>query len=256
MTDRTLDQRLAALEARLGRLESLLAALGDRPARGAPSLEEAKDEIRAWVTEYVSLRLQQLVPETCAHPEREADAGVTEGPVLPGTRWVSVGGALALHQEAAAQRVLVDDLPGTVALHAGGEAGPLGPRRDAIERQVSERIGLVGQARVAGEARKLEVDVLVAGQFPGSGKPGPIAFPDPDDVKEIIKKIQVIDLPTLVQLKLAARRYRDFGDVVELIRFNNLDESFQDQLHSSVRQDYTECLEEKRREDEYEERHG
>ena len=86
MTDRTLDQRLAALEARLGRLESLLAALGDTPARGASSLEEAKDEIRAWVTEYVSLRLQQLVPETCAHPEREADAGVTEGPVLPGTR--------------------------------------------------------------------------------------------------------------------------------------------------------------------------
>ena len=86
MTDRTLDQRLAALEARLGRLESLLAALGDTPARRASSLEEAKDEIRAWVTEYVSLRLQQLVPETCAHPEREADAGVTERPVLPGTR--------------------------------------------------------------------------------------------------------------------------------------------------------------------------
>src|SRR5438093_5234868 len=86
MTDRTLDQRLAALEARLGRLESLLAALGDRPARGAPSLEEAKDEIRAWVTEYVSLRLQQLVPETCAHPEREADTIIAEGPVLPGTR--------------------------------------------------------------------------------------------------------------------------------------------------------------------------
>src|SRR3989441_1524128 len=86
MADRTLDQRLAALEARLGRIESLLAALGDTPTRGAPSLEEAKDEIRAWVTEYVSLRLQQLVPETCAHPEREADAGVAEGPVLPGTR--------------------------------------------------------------------------------------------------------------------------------------------------------------------------
>src|SRR3989441_4836639 len=85
MTDRTLDQRLAALEARLGRLESRLAALGDPPPRGAPSLEEAKDEIRAWGTEYVSLRLQQLVPETCAHPEREAGAGGTEGPGLPGT---------------------------------------------------------------------------------------------------------------------------------------------------------------------------
>jgi hypothetical protein len=36
------------------------------------------------VTDYVSLRLQQLVPETCAHePEPE---GAREGPVLPGTR--------------------------------------------------------------------------------------------------------------------------------------------------------------------------
>src|SRR3989475_1022882 len=86
MTDRPRDQRLAALEARLGRLESRLAALGDTPPRGAPSLEEAKDEIRAWGTEYVSLRLQQLVPETCAHLEREADAGGAEGPVLPRPR--------------------------------------------------------------------------------------------------------------------------------------------------------------------------
>jgi hypothetical protein len=58
----------------------------------------------------------------------------------------------------------------------------------------------------------------------------------------------------LVQLKLAARRYSDFGDVVFLIRVHNLDESFAEQLHPSVRRDYIECLEEKRREDEYEAR--
>jgi hypothetical protein len=57
-------------------------------------------------------------------------------------------------------------------------------------------------------------------------------------------------------LKLAARRYRDFGDVVELIRHNHLDESFVDQLHPSLKQDYIECLEEKRREVEYEARNG
>jgi hypothetical protein len=57
-------------------------------------------------------------------------------------------------------------------------------------------------------------------------------------------------------LKLAARRYRDFGDVVELIRFNQFDKSFAERLHPSVRGDYIECLEEKRREDEYEEREG
>src|SRR5262249_22285214 len=87
-----------------------------------------------------------------------------------------------------------------------------------------------------------------------SGKPGPIAFPDPTDVCETIDRYQVVDLLTLVQLKLAARRHRDFADVVELIRCNNLDESFEQKLHRTVRSDYIECLEEKRREDEYEAR--
>lgn len=76
MSDQGLDRRLAALEARLGRLETLLGDL---------NLEDAKRGIQAWVTEYVSVRLQQLVPETCEHPERHEGA-VVEGPVLPGTR--------------------------------------------------------------------------------------------------------------------------------------------------------------------------
>ena len=97
-------------------------------------------------------------------------------------------------------------------------------------------------------------DVLLTGLFPGNGKPGPIAYPDPADVRETIKDRQVVNLVTLVQLKLAARRHKDFGDVVDLIRENNLDESFRENLHSSVQQDYIECLEEKRREDEYEAR--
>jgi len=108
--------------------------------------------------------------------------------------------------------------------------------------------------RFVDRINKVGLDVLVTGRFPGSGKPGPIAFPDPSDVCQKIAKYQVVDLPTLVQLKLAARRYRDFGDVVELIRFNELDESFTEKLHSSLRQDFIECLEEKRREDEYEAR--
>jgi hypothetical protein len=100
------------------------------------------------------------------------------------------------------------------------------------------------------------IDILVTGHYPGSGKPGPIAYPDPVAVRQVVMEVPVINLPTLVELKLAAGRHRDFGDVVELIRFNNLDESFADKLHESVRRDYTECLEEKRREDEYEARNG
>lgn len=97
-------------------------------------------------------------------------------------------------------------------------------------------------------------DVLVTGLFPGSGKPGPIAFPEPEEVSETINQMHVVNLPTLIQLKLAARRHYDFGDVAHLIRVHNLDESFLPQLHASVHRDFIECVEENRRDDEYEAR--
>jgi hypothetical protein len=100
------------------------------------------------------------------------------------------------------------------------------------------------------------IDCLVTGRYPGSGQPGPLAFPDPTEASQEIDKVRVLTLPQLIQLKLAARRYYDFGDVVFLIRTHNLDESFLPQLHPSVHQDFIECLEEKRREDEYLAREG
>ena len=88
MSDHThdLDRRLAALESRLGRLESLLGTLDTKLDGTAARLGDAKSSIQAWVTDYVSMRLQQLVPETCEHPEGEHAVGVADGPVLPGTR--------------------------------------------------------------------------------------------------------------------------------------------------------------------------
>ncbi len=112
------------------------------------------------------------------------------------------------------------------------------------------------QRRFIDRANGVTVDILITGRFPGSGQPGPISFPDPADVGEAIENIQYVNLETQVELKLAARRYKDFGDVVELIRFNDLDESFSEKIHPSVRNDYIECLEEKLREDEYEAREG
>ena len=73
--DRSGDERLAALEARLGRIEALL-------ERVALDGDAVKHGIQTWVTDYVSLRLQQLVPETCEHPPA---AEIPQGPVLPGT---------------------------------------------------------------------------------------------------------------------------------------------------------------------------
>lgn len=105
--------------------------------------------------------------------------------------------------------------------------------------------------RFVDKASGITVDVLVTGLFPGSGKPGPVAYPDPINVTQEIEKVRVIDLPTLIQLKLAARQHQDFADVVNLISAHHLNESFAAKLHATLRRDYIECLEEKRREDEY-----
>jgi hypothetical protein len=83
MTDHDVSGRLEALETRLARLEILLGSLDGKLDRAATGLADAKVGIQAWVTEYVSLRLQQLVPETCEH---EPDEAISEGPMLPGTR--------------------------------------------------------------------------------------------------------------------------------------------------------------------------
>jgi hypothetical protein len=116
-------------------------------------------------------------------------------------------------------------------------------------------------SRITGRPRRfldpvtgITFDFVVTGMFPGSGKPGPVAYPDPLDVATTIRDLPVVNLATLIQLKLAARRHQDFADVVNLIGVHKLDESFQDQLAPSVRGDYIECIEEKRREDEYEAR--
>ena len=129
---------------------------------------------------------------------------------------------------------------------------------DGIEKSRREMVGkwydpVEGRPRrFIDRQNDVTVDVRVTGRYPGSGQPGPIAFPDPAATNQEINNISVVALPALIQLKLAARRYADFADVVFLIRTHNLDESYTSQLHPSVHRDFIECLEEKRREDEYE----
>ena len=85
MTQTTRDDiagRLDALEERLGRLETLLVGLTQQLEHQRTDAPKAVESIQTWVTDYVSMRLQQLVPETCEHaPEPEA----SDGPYLPGT---------------------------------------------------------------------------------------------------------------------------------------------------------------------------
>jgi hypothetical protein len=76
-------QRLVAVEARLERLESLLLEISRKLENHTP--EPAPDVIEGlkhWVTDFVALRLQQLVPETCEHPP---EVNAADGPYLEGT---------------------------------------------------------------------------------------------------------------------------------------------------------------------------
>jgi len=74
--------RLDALEERLGRLETLLVGLTQQLEQQRTDAPQAVESLQTWVTDYVAMRLQQLVPETCEHaPEPEA----SDGPYLPGT---------------------------------------------------------------------------------------------------------------------------------------------------------------------------
>lgn len=98
------------------------------------------------------------------------------------------------------------------------------------------------------------LDIVTSGTSAGRWKKSPVVFPDPAKVPEIIDNIVYVNLKTLIELKLASRRFRDLGDVTALIAVHNLDESFLQNLHPSLHNDYRLCLEEKRREDEYEAR--
>ena len=74
--------RLQAVEEKLARLETLIVDLGQKFDAAAPAPAENTAAIHAWVTDYVSMRLQQLVPHTCEHVPQAEDA---QGPYLEGT---------------------------------------------------------------------------------------------------------------------------------------------------------------------------
>lgn len=75
--------RLTAVETRLDRLESLLLDIKGRlEQRPSEPAQETIDGLKHWVTDFVALRLQQLVPETCEHPPETEGR---DGPYLEGT---------------------------------------------------------------------------------------------------------------------------------------------------------------------------
>jgi hypothetical protein len=92
----------------------------------------------------------------------------------------------------------------------------------------------------------VRIEFLVSGQFPGDGKPKPVAFPEPEGASVEIDGIRYLGLPHLVELKLASgmtggvTRLKDFADVVALIQALNLPRDFGAKLNPYVRAKYEE----------------
>lgn len=91
----------------------------------------------------------------------------------------------------------------------------------------------------------VRIEFLVAHEYPGDGKPKAVAFPDPSAHAIEVEGIRILELPRLIELKLASGmtapdRLRDLADVQELIRAEKLDESFAQKLDPSVREKFVE----------------
>lgn len=102
-----------------------------------------------------------------------------------------------------------------------------------------------GSKNLRDTERGVKIEFLVAGEFPGDGRPKPVAFPDPADVAVDLDGVRCVSLPALVELKLASGmtgvgRLKDLADVEQLIQVLRLGRDLADRLNPYVRGKYLE----------------
>jgi len=90
---------------------------------------------------------------------------------------------------------------------------------------------------------QVRIEIITTGEYPGDGKPKPVAFPDPREASVEVEGIRVVTLEKLIELKLASgmsapHRLRDLADVQDLIGILGLPTEFAERLNESVRGEY------------------
>lgn len=90
---------------------------------------------------------------------------------------------------------------------------------------------------------RVAIEIITTGEYPGDGKPKPVAFPDPATASVEIEGIRVVPLAKLIELKLASglsagHRLRDLADVQDLVVALELPLDLGDSLDGSVRDEY------------------
>lgn len=94
----------------------------------------------------------------------------------------------------------------------------------------------------------VRIEFLVAGGYPGDGKPKPVRFREPDEVATIIDGVRYVALPAFIEMKLASgmtggvSRLKDLADVVALIETLGLTEAFAERLDPYVRPKFLELV--------------
>jgi hypothetical protein len=124
-------------------------------------------------------------------------------------------------------------------------------RREDLDRFKYEWLGRgyvdlrPGGKAVRDTVNDVKIDFLLAGDFPGDGKPKPVSFPEPGDVSVAAGSLRVVSLPRFVELKLASgmtapHRLQDLADVLRLIETAKLPREFREKLDPYVRSKYDE----------------
>jgi hypothetical protein len=117
---------------------------------------------------------------------------------------------------------------------------------DGLQRLKTEALGrgylekFPGSRGLRDTEAGVGIDVLLAGEFPGDGKPKAVAFPDPAVVAIRGRRVALLPLPKLIELKLASgisapHRLKDLADVLELIKALDLPRQTGEALDASVR---------------------
>jgi hypothetical protein len=146
---------------------------------------------------------------------------------------------------------------GAVALMAHGyprftEDIDLVLTKEGLEAFHRELIGLDYAPAFPGARKRLRstrdgvpVEVIVAGEYPGDGKPKPVSFPVPADASVEIEGVRVVTLEKLIELKLASGmtapdRLKVLADVQVLIKARGLAADFAERLNPYVREKFLE----------------
>jgi Uncharacterised nucleotidyltransferase len=124
--------------------------------------------------------------------------------------------------------------------------------KEGLEKFQTELIGLGYRPAFEGATKKFRttqenvtVEMIVAGEFPGDGKPKPVVFPNPQDHQIEIDGVKTLTLEKLIELKLASgmtapHRLKDLADVQELMKIKNLGAEFANKLNPFVREKFLE----------------